>query len=734
MAVARPRLATRPCPACGSAVDPLRAPVAIALADGIRLLCSERCRRDFILGVRAHRVEQAAPMPATTSPAPASLLGPRALLRRLTPRASAAVRQPQGLVRGRPSELTPSTFPTPPLALALSGLFVGSLPGPGVLAWLAWICAVTTVLPSLFAAARSSRRDGRSSRLAAPIGAALVCLGAIPVDPSAPRGLAALAALAAASVPLRAWLETRSQLPLRLALGRFEQGLPTVARRAADGNEAVPTTEVGRLRTGDEIVVREGETVPADGIVLDGEARVVPWPDASGSLNRRPGDPMVAGARLVDGWVRLLVSRTAESRALALRTRLEAEMRRGEPGGMGRLLTRVSVLFGAVGTTVCAIAASWHVGLDGGLLTAGALTLSLPWRALRAASDGPRTAAFAGGARRGILFGTAQVLDLAGRTATVVLSARGAITDGEPHVVDVVPVGDEDAARIVAIAAGAEAAAEAHPIGRAIRRYASRLRCTPVEMRRSVALPGRGVVAWTASGEPVLVGNRRLLLDEGVAVARAEDAATQAERRGHPYVFVAVGGRVRAVIVLEESTRPGGRAAVQRLNDMRLEVVMLSGDHRATAESLARALDVSHVRAEVVPEERAAEIRRLREAGAVVACIGRPGSDDAMLDAADVPVALGMAGAQGTERAIALVSDDLRDAVAALWIARATRLEVLRGIGVSCGATALAFALLAAGAWSVPLAAVAGLAADGYVLPTGARLLERIERRWPARS
>src|SRR5690606_18098970 len=164
-------------------------------------------------------------------------------------------------------------------------------------------------------------------------------------------------------------------------------------------------------------------------------------------------------------------------------------------------------------------------------------------------------------------------------------------------------------------------------------------------VRRATFSPGRGVTAVAPSGQPLVIGNRGLLLEAGVSVAVADADAARAEERGHTVVFVGLDGRVRALISLRDEDRVGARAAVQRLIDLGIEVVLVSGDHRGTVEALARHLDITHVKAELLPDEQGAEIRRLRETGGVVAVVGRPGHDDAALGAADVPVVLGAAGA-----------------------------------------------------------------------------------------
>jgi P-type E1-E2 ATPase len=231
-----------------------------------------------------------------------------------------------------------------------------------------------------------------------------------------------------------------------------------------------------------------------------------------------------------------------------------------------------------------------------------------------------------------------------------------------------------------------------------------------------------------------VIGSRRLLLEEGISVAVADAEAARAEASERTPIFVALDGRVRAVMTLHYDLRAGARPAVQRLFDLGLEVVLLTGDQRGAVQALASGLDIEHVKAELLPEERGAQVRSLRDAGGTVAALGRPGEDDSALAAADAGILLASAGGSAADRAVALVSDDVRDAAAALWIARAARESAWRGVIVAGACFALVVAAAAASLVVPAIAALIALGVDAYCLPAGARLLQRIARRLPARS
>jgi P-type E1-E2 ATPase len=198
------------------------------------------------------------------------------------------------------------------------------------------------------------------------------------------------------------------------------------------------------------------------------------------------------------------------------------------------------------------------------------------------------------------------------------------------------------------------------------------------------------------------VGGRALMLEEKIGVAVADGRVTELEAQGRSVLLVALGDRLVGLIALMDGLRPGARAAVQKLLDSRIEPVLLSGEARETCETIARALDIEHVRPEVLPADRGPEVRALAEGGSVVAVVGHPQRDDGSLGAADVAVAMGSAGSTPGEWSVSLASDDVRDAATALPIPHAARERARAAIalGVAPGLVAL----LAIGFGVAPLA------------------------------
>ncbi|AKF07079.1 Lead, cadmium, zinc and mercury transporting ATPase [Sandaracinus amylolyticus] len=729
---------------CGTSVEPLRARAVIALEDGLRFLCSPECRDRFLRGER-HRERSEPPRASASASASSSDPMLRAVRKRRSQRPPSASSSSSEWTAPQPEAPEPPV-PLPVLPLAVAGMalvaaaFATSWTLVGISAVLTGAAAALAVLGPL-----PLRRDaGWLAWATAPSGASLACVAALLSFEGGHDARLALAgaALAAAAAILRAWLDASAARPLERLLDALRRRIPARAQGPVD--DATRPLQVGsrvleadRVRAGEEVIVSDGGVVPVDGVVRAGEGYVLAHPAARSPVRRRAGDPVIAGARVIDGAIRVLATRVGEHRAL-LRPARFGDGTADDAARVTRITTR-GIQWGGLAVLAFGVLGLWLGDSGGGLAmrlsAAAGVLVAVPLLSLRRAAEAPFVAAGATAAERGIVFQSARSLDRAGRVRVVALCTHGTITEGEPEVVEVHPIGEGSVDEALGLAAAAEASLEGNPIARAILRHVERRRVAKGAVRRVTQVPGRGITAVGAASEAIVVGSRQLLLDEGISVAVGDVDAERAEKRGLSVVFVGVDRKLRALVMLRDEDRPGARAAVQRLIDLDAEVLLVSGDHRSTVESLARPLDVDHVKAELTPEERGAEVRRLREAGGgTVAVIGRAGPDDVVLAAADVPVVLAAAGSPEGERAIALTGDDVRDAAAALWLANAARREANRAVAVAATA-GLALAVLAANGLAAPgVVALGAIAVDVLALPAAARLLRRIELRLPARG
>jgi cation transport ATPase len=738
-----PSAPPQPCAACGSELDPLRAPCALAFEDGVRLLCSEECKQNYRSGERVRRrpnvmVEAA---PAETA---------RAALVAGSPREEAGVialeARPTSANAAVGTQLNRDPFDRATVAWVWIGAatigtaatlscFPGNETafGSALLTSLAALAALRLMSPSIPAV-------GVIAWLLGPLGVIGTSIAAYQASTHGEVGFELFGAVLAATVMVaRGLFDAHARAPVELTLQSLLGSLPSHVHVPAhglspSGEPAADAVETAKIRVGEEIIARRGELLGVDGIVQAGEATVVPYPGAGRGVARIPGDAVLAGALVLEGNLRVLASRVGDDRAIARLARIGSTGR--DSAKALRLVQRLTpwaastILLGCIG--LCLLERTRGLGLP--LSAASAVLLAAPLLAIHRAAQWPLFGAATTAGARGILFRSGAALDVAGHVRVVAMAPHRTLTEGKPEVVDVHLLGEDKLDPLLGLIAGAELLAGDHPIGRALVALAHKRGVSPLEMHRALAVPGRGLTSTGPDGEEIVIGSRRLLLDQGVSVAVADAFAARAEAAGRTAVFASVSGRVRAVFALQDQLRQGSRAAVQRLFDLGLEVALLTGDQRGPVETLAAGLDIAHIKCELLPDERAAEVRSLREGGGLIAVIGYPTDDAAALAAADVPIALGAAGGASGDNAIAILGEDLRDAASALWIARATRAQSF-GAQRMAGLVFIAIVAAAASDMLRPgVAALAALLVDAYGINAGARLLRRVGRRLPAGS
>jgi cation transport ATPase len=463
-----------------------------------------------------------------------------------------------------------------------------------------------------------------------------------------------------------------------------------------ESKERVHASEV---KPGQQVLAQAGDIVGVDGLVVAGEAVVVPWfeaEDAALEVTKREGDPIVAGARLVSGRLRIVTTWSSNERAWV---RLARSVRGAlEAGSQLPRVTRLSAerlpLVGLAATLL--LAPFVGLGVPAALAVGAAVGSALAFGGAAAAVALSYARAHLRALEAGVVYRDAAAFDRAGQADRAVLCARGTLLTGEPEIVAIESLAPSvSEARILSLAAAADAVT-AHPFASAVLRVVRTRGERPESVRNATMHAGQGLSALAASGERIVVGSRAFLLQQKVSVALADARVSELEAEGRSVVLVAFADRVVGLLALQDGMRAGARAAVQRLLDARIEPVLLSSEARETCETLSRALDVDHIRPEVLSTEAGAEVRALAEGAHVVAVVGHPAHDDGALAAADVSVAMAAAGASPGEWSVALASDDVRDAALAITIARRTRdrARVTLAIGTLPGFAASLLVLL----------------------------------------
>jgi len=482
-------------------------------------------------------------------------------------------------------------------------------------------------------------------------------------------------------IKLGKMLESRAKGRTSEAIKKLMGLRPKTARVIRDGVEQdVP---VEGVQPGDIVVVRPGERLAVDGVVIEGHSAVDESMLTGESLpvDKEPGDEVIGGTINKQGLLKFEATRVGAETALAQIIRLVEEAQ-GSKAPIQRLADRVSAVFVPAVIVVALVTfLAWYfvggVGFTESMLyMVAVLVIACPC-ALGLATPTAIMVGTGKGAEQGILFKNSEALERAHELKTLVLDKTGTITRGEPSVTDVVPL-DGDADSLLRLAASAERGSE-HPLGEAIVRAAQERGLALSEPQGFEALAGRGIAA-TVEGQRVLVGSLRLLEGEGVSSGDLEHLLARLEGEAKTAMLVAIEGRPAGVVAVADTVKEGSVEAIRRLREMGLQVIMLTGDNRRTAEAIGQQVGVDRVLAEVLPGDKAAQIRALQgdtpsgdTARAIVGMVGDGINDAPALAQADVGIAIGT----GTDVAMAaadvtLVSGDLRGVPRAITLSRAT--------------------------------------------------------------
>jgi Cu+-exporting ATPase len=514
-----------------------------------------------------------------------------------------------------------------------------------------------------------------------------------------------------------------------LALGAKE------ARVLRDDIEVLVPIEA--VAVGDRFVVRPGERLATDGVVVLGASAVdqsmltgEPVPREVG-----PGDPVTGGTLNTSGRLVVEATRVGAETTLAQITRLVAEAQAGK-APVQRLADRVSAVFVPA---VLAVALLSLVGwlVLGGAAPAAAFTTAVAVVVVAcpcALGLATPTALLVGtgrGAQLGILVKGPEVLERTRQVTTVVLDKTGTLTEGAMTVSAVVPAPGSAEDDLVRLAAAAEAASE-HPVARAVAAYGqARFGALPSPESFSNR-PGLGVEA-VVEGRAVVVGRPSLLADWGIPLPDGLMAqAHRLEAGGATVVAVAIDGTTRGLLAVRDEVRPTSRRAVDLLRALGLTPVLLTGDNETTAEAVAAELGIERVVAGVLPAEKAAEVARLQKAGEVVAMVGDGVNDAPALAQADLGIAMGSGTDVAIETAdVTLVRSDLRAVADAIRLSRRTLATIKGNLVWAFGYNLVAIPLAVAGVVN-PVVAAAAMASSSVLVVTNSLRLRRFRPSRPS--
>lgn len=497
---------------------------------------------------------------------------------------------------------------------------------------------------------------------------------------------------------------------------------------------------IERVQRGDVVLVRPGEKIPVDGVVIEGRSSVDESMLTGESLpvDKQPGDLVVGATLNKQGLLKFEATHVGRETALAQIIRL-VEAAQGSKAPIQRLADQISAVFvpAVIGIALITFVvwlvsgAGWTPAL---LRLIAVLIISCPC-AMGLATPLSIMVGMGKGAEYGILFRNSHALERAHHLTAIVLDKTGTITKGELAVTDVALSADwgGDRSEALRLAASAEKGSE-HPLGAAIITAATAqgLRLTPPDQFASIA--GQGITAQIEK-QQVLVGNLRLMQSRGVHLNGLQAEATRLEQQAKTVMWLAVAGEARAVIGVADTVKASSRAAVAQMHALGLTVVMMTGDNAAVAQAIAQEVGIDRVLAEVLPEDKVAQVAALQQEGYVVGMVGDGINDAPALAQADVGIAIGTGTDVAMESAdVTLMRGDLRSVPQAIQLSQATlrniRQNLFWAFGYNVALIPIAAGVLAPFEWAPPmlrqlhpiLAALAMVLSDLFVVSNALRL------------
>ena len=502
-------------------------------------------------------------------------------------------------------------------------------------------------------------------------------------------------------------LEVRAKDQTGAAIKKL-MGLQAKTARVVRNGEEVDIP-IEQVVVGDVVIVRPGERIPVDGVIIEGNSAIDESMLTGESIpvDKGKGDPVIGATINKQGRLKFEAHKVGAETALAQIIRLVQEAQ-GSKAPIQRLADRVaSVFVPAVIAIATVTLLVWWFVLDAGFTPSmirmvAVLVIACPCT-LGLATPTAIMVGTSRGAEQGILFKDSKALELAHSLKVIILDKTGTITAGEPSVTDVViaegntpsvitkALGNgaemeerqKEEAAILWLAASAERGSE-HPIGEAIVRAAQARGLSPVEPSQFEALAGHGVIAQV-EGHQVVLGNLKMMNEHNIDLNGLEPETEKLQAHPKSVIWVAIDGKAAGLIAVADTIKPGSKEAIAQMHRLGLQVVMVTGDNRATAESIGNALGIDRILAEILPEDKAAEVKKLQlemnqksQAIGGVAMVGDGINDAPALAQADVGIAIGTGTDVAMEAAdVTLISGDLRSVPQAIALSKAT-MRVIR--------------------------------------------------------
>lgn len=487
-----------------------------------------------------------------------------------------------------------------------------------------------------------------------------------------------------ALVVLGSALEVKAKGQSSEAINKLVALQPQTANVVRDGKEVKAPLE--EINIGDHIVVRPGEKVAIDGTVVSGSSAIDESMLTGESIpvEKNEGDEVFGGTLNKTGSFTFEVTKDQRDSALANIVEM-VKQAQGSRIPVQKVVDQVSSFFtpGVIIAAILGYIVWYNFGPQPGwvyalIVAVTTLIIACPC-ALGMATPMSLTTGIGKGAENGILIRSGEALQIAQKLKTIVMDKTGTITEGKPSLTDIVPLGKFTKEELLLISASIEEGSE-HPLASAIVEKAKEEGLKPAKSEGFNAIPGHGVEG-TVDGKKIYFGNLKLMKEKGIPLDGFNRYATSMADQGKTLMFLAINGEAGGVIAVADTVKKDSLSVIHELKSMGLEVVMITGDNERTAHAIARQVGIDRVLAEVLPQHKAENVRRLQEEGKKVAMVGDGINDAPALTQADVGIAIGT----GTDVAIeasdiTLISGSLKGVVSAIKVSRATMKNIYEGL------------------------------------------------------
>ena len=441
-------------------------------------------------------------------------------------------------------------------------------------------------------------------------------------------------------------------------------------------NGAETEIPVEEVEIGDIIIVKPGSKIPVDGVVIEGHTAIDEsmLTGESMPVDKKAGDKVYAASLNTTGTVKFRAEKVGSDTALAQIIKL-VEQAQGSKAPIAKLADIVAGYFvPAVIAIAVASGIAWFIGTGDFkfalTIFISVLVIACPC-ALGLATPTAIMVGTGKGAENGILIKSGEALETAHKINAIILDKTGTITEGKPSVTDLICASNFTQEKLLQLVASAEKNSE-HPLGQAIVRGAQEKSLTLLEAENFNSITGQGIEAQIA-GLSVFVGNRKMMEEKNISVKELEKDADRLAEEGKTPVFVAADGQPAGIVAVADVVKKSSRTAIENLHKMGIEVAMITGDNKKTAEAIARQVGIDRVLAEVLPQDKAFEVKKLQQEGRKVAMVGDGINDAPALAQSDIGIAIGSGTDVAMESAdIVLMHSDLTDVPTAILLSKKT--------------------------------------------------------------